>query len=338
MPEPLVSVILPVYNDEEYLGDAIRSILNQSFKEFELIIIDDNSNDNCIEVAKDFCNGRIKVKQTPKNLGRAGADNYAFQYARGKYIAKMDSDDIALPKRLEKQVSFLESNPEIDIVGSWSKNFATSKYLNKYPHDPEEARCMTLFTLPFNNPTIMMKRNVIESGSGYNENYRQSEDYEFIARNITRFNITNIPEVLLHYRNVFTERKKEVLNKRRETQVSVYRDLLNMWHLSYSEEELRLHANVSFYSEKPTLALFTKSHIWLMKLYEFNRNHVWFVNDIFRQYLARKWFDVCYNSEPSTLNLNRIYQSGELSNFSLHRMYDIARLKIKQLWYKERIS
>ena len=129
---PRVSVILPNHNSEKYLGEAIKSILGQTFKDFELIIIDDQSTDDSRNVVESFTDRRIKLISTPRNLGRAGADNYAIQFAEGEYIAKMDSDDISMPRRFEKQVSYLNENPRINILGTWAKNFGASNYLNKY--------------------------------------------------------------------------------------------------------------------------------------------------------------------------------------------------------------
>ena len=112
MKNPLVSILMPVYNSEKYLREAIKSILNQTFTNFELIIINDGSTDNSLKIIKSFKDNRIKIIKNKGNLGLIKTLNKGIDLAQGKYIARMDADDIAMPKRLEKQIAFFNENPD----------------------------------------------------------------------------------------------------------------------------------------------------------------------------------------------------------------------------------
>ena len=119
MNKPLVSVVMPLYNAEKYVGEAVESVLSQSYTNFELIIVNDASTDKSVAQVKRIVDRRIVIIENEKNLGIVASRNRGLALAKGKYIAVLDSDDIALPNRLEKQEAFLEANPEYGICGSY---------------------------------------------------------------------------------------------------------------------------------------------------------------------------------------------------------------------------
>lgn len=163
---PKVTVLMPVYNGEEYLREAIESILFQSFGNFEFLIIDDGSTDDSINIIASYTDPRIRVITNGENIGIARALNKGIELARGKYIARMDSDDISLPKRFEKQVDFLDKNPEIGIVGSWIKTFGGRKtIILAHPCNPEMVRIFFLFDSPLAHPTVMMRREFLKKNN-----------------------------------------------------------------------------------------------------------------------------------------------------------------------------
>src|SRR3989338_10709157 len=114
-----ISVIMSVYNGMPYLPEAVKSILNQTYKNFEFIIIDDASTDQSTKYLRFLKDKRIKLIKNSKNLGLAASLNKALKFAKGEYIARMDADDISLPKRFEKQVKFFKKHPSVDICGTW---------------------------------------------------------------------------------------------------------------------------------------------------------------------------------------------------------------------------
>ncbi|WP_157547625.1 glycosyltransferase family 2 protein [Hymenobacter sp. DG25A] len=144
----LVSILLPVYNVEDFIHKTIYSLLNQTYQDLEIIVVDDRSTDRTVEKIREINDPRIKLIVNETNLGRAGSDNVGMQYVKGEYVAKMDGDDICHPERLARQVAVLDSRPDINVVGCWLQNFGASDYLHKYPITPEELKVRTLFTLP----------------------------------------------------------------------------------------------------------------------------------------------------------------------------------------------
>ena len=194
----LISVLMPVYNTkEEYLRASIESILNQTFKNFEFIIVNDGSTNNVEEVILSYKDDRIKYFKQ-ENQGIVRALNNAWSKASGKYIARMDSDDIAYPERFAKQIKFLEENPEYSLIGSWAK-IIPSKNIIKLPQDIKImdllADCM------FVHPSIMFNKADFEKFNiRYESGFDYVEDYCFYARAIKCLKMTNLQEVLLDYR------------------------------------------------------------------------------------------------------------------------------------------
>jgi glycosyltransferase involved in cell wall biosynthesis len=203
---PLVSVLLPVYNGEEYLAEAIQSILDQTYKRFELIIINDGSSDRSAEIIRSFRDDRITALDQ-ENCGLASTLNRAISMARGKYLARQDQDDISLPQRFEKQVAFLDSHPEYGMVGTWAEiwdNIRKTERVHRHPVDSLTLKFELLFNNPFVHSSMMIRKAAIEKVGMYStDKLRQPpEDYELWSRMARYYEIANIPETLLIYREV----------------------------------------------------------------------------------------------------------------------------------------
>src|SRR5690554_3918162 len=123
MNNPLVTVFIPVYNCENFIDECLKSILNQTYKNIEVLLVDDGSTDNSVEKIKKYSDPRIRLIQNERNMGIPYTRNVGLKEAKGKYIAIMDSDDISMPIRIEKQVAYLEQHPEIDAVSSFYIKF-----------------------------------------------------------------------------------------------------------------------------------------------------------------------------------------------------------------------
>lgn len=199
--KPTVTVLMPVYNSALYVSEAINSILKQSYSNFEFLIIDDASTDNSVEIIRKFKDERIRLIRNEKNLRLVGVLNKGIDIAEGKYIVRMDSDDISLPDRLKKQVDFMNANCEIGMSGGWMRNFGESKNLNIYPLSYDEIKATILFKNPFSHPTMIMRKDVLDRYNlRYNIDYAYVEDYELWLRSFEKIKMANIPEVLLLYR------------------------------------------------------------------------------------------------------------------------------------------
>lgn len=199
MRNPLISVILPVYNGEEHLTECIESVLSQTFNDFEFIIVDDASTDNTLKILQKFASidSRIKIFQHKVNQKQTAAANTACQNASGKYIARMDADDIALPHRFKEQVEFMEKNPDIGMIGSWVHiidNNGNIYEIIKTNTSQGSLGWSLIFDVSFISSSVMMRKDIIEQVGFYQT--RQAEDYDLWSRVSTIANIANLPLVL----------------------------------------------------------------------------------------------------------------------------------------------
>ena len=201
MRKPLISVIMPVYNTPcEYLVEAVQSILNQTYKNFELIIIDDGSDTKTKAVLKSFNDRRIVILTNEKNMGLVYTRNRGLEVAMGEYIACMDSDDISLPARFKKQIEFMEDNPEIGVLGTAFSLLGKREEDIFHPENDDDIRKLIISAVsPIANSTAIMRASAIQ-GVKYNENYPFCEDLAFWVQLMDKTKFANLPEILFKYR------------------------------------------------------------------------------------------------------------------------------------------
>lgn len=197
---PKVTVLLPVYNAQQYITESIDSILKQTFCDFELLIINDGSTDASCDIIKEYNDNRIRFIDNKQNRGLIAVLNQGLHLAKGTYIARMDADDIALPERLAKQIAFLDKEQEIGILGTQIEHFGDTK--KKISHFPLKVGILDLLrNCCISHPTVMLRKSIFQQYQlYYSEEYGSSEDYELWSRAIHIMKIANLPEVLLKYR------------------------------------------------------------------------------------------------------------------------------------------
>jgi glycosyltransferase involved in cell wall biosynthesis len=207
---PLVTVLMPVYNSELHLKEAIESILNQSYKKIEFLIINDGSTDNSEKIILSYSDSRIRYLKNEINLKLIKTLNLGIKAAKGKYIARMDADDISLSKRIEKQVLYLEKHEEIGILGcdfeiiNKNNNDARFNRLIKTVKYPTE-NAIIKFNLIFNNvilhPATMFKKEIFNVHNiFFEEEYLHVEEYRLWTKYINKTKFANLPETLFLYR------------------------------------------------------------------------------------------------------------------------------------------
>ena len=202
-PTPLISVIMPVYNTEKYVGDAIESIVNQEFTDFEFFIIDDCSTDDSLHIIRSYSDPRIRLIANSTNLGNYASRNIAMRLARGKYTCVMDSDDIAMPNRLLTQFNFMEYNDEYVGLGSYAYILNTDG--STYPSIRAFGEDVCKVNLLQNNvcyhPSMIMRNDVLlKNNIFYNERYYYAADFDLMVQLSKVGAINNIPSYLLYYR------------------------------------------------------------------------------------------------------------------------------------------
>lgn len=289
---------MAVYNGSRYAHKAIESILKQSFSNFELVIINDCSTDETDSIIRSFSDPRIRVLTNSNNLGLPNTLNRGLEESRYEYIARMDADDISHPKRLEKQIEFLDAHPGTGICGSWIQTFGDGKEeVIRYPADSASIKSSLLFSSPIAHASIVARRDVIlRNKLAYSNNYPCAEDYELWVRfsKVTEF--YNIPEMLYYYRlHPGQETQKNAGIKTISTEkirLNQIRDL----GIDPTDEELSLHSSLARFSYVPTWCFIEKSRSWLHKLYYANLQARRYPQDAFGRMLADRWFDICYNA------------------------------------------
>ncbi|MCS7080209.1 MAG: glycosyltransferase [Chloracidobacterium sp.] len=200
MTKPLVSVVLCVHNREDFLAEAMASILGQTLDDLELIIVDDASTDASPEVARSFNDRRVRYFRNETNLGHAVSLDRGIAEARGQYIALMDSDDISLPERLEQQVAFLEANPAVALCGGWVETFGAYAETRRFPYEPEDLKVHLLAACPLSTPTILLRRTTTASRRFSAQRFEVAHDYAYWVDVAFEEPIANLPEVVLRYR------------------------------------------------------------------------------------------------------------------------------------------
>ncbi|HHL40764.1 MAG TPA: glycosyltransferase [Deltaproteobacteria bacterium] len=195
---PKVTVLMSVYNCERYVGEAVESILGQTFEDFEFLIYNDGSTDSTADVLAGFKDSRLQVIHQ-ENVGLTRTLNRGLQAARGQYIARMDADDVSRPERLEKQVAFLDANPDYALVGSWYVRFNREDgiYLDvSEPVTNEEIGKVIKYASPFAHGSVTFRKDCVLAVGGYNEDYRFMQDRELWIRLAARYKVCNLPEHL----------------------------------------------------------------------------------------------------------------------------------------------
>ncbi len=211
-----LSVVMPVYNGEKYLKEAVYSILNQTFKDFELIVVNDGSIDQTAEILKSFKDKRLVVVENSTNIGIARSLNKGLEIARGEYIARCDADDINAPERFEKQVRFLEENKEHVLVGSncilideETREIGTLKT----PETDRQIRTMIIVRNPVIHSSVMYRARLVKKTKGYRSLFNGAEDYDLWFRLLRYGKFHSLQENLI---------KRRIHNKAVTRRTSLY--------------------------------------------------------------------------------------------------------------------
>ena len=262
---PKISVIMSVYNGLPYLKEAVKSILVQTYKNFEFIVVDDASTDDSWKYLTSIKDKRIQLFKNEKNLGLAASLNIALQQSGGGYIARMDADDISKPERFHIQLNFMELNPQIDICGSFvSVIDENGKLIGgiKKPTTDDKIKKQIYRLTPLLHSTWFAKKEVFTKLKGYDEKWDFVEDFEFLIR-AKDFKMANISKYLLFFRSQKERRSQKTIEK-------IYRNSLKLHQKIFREQKLGLsYLPILARSYVSTYLLPTWLKIYLNKLMKF---------------------------------------------------------------------
>lgn len=230
---PLISVLIPVYNAEDEILDSVNSIIQQTYSNLEIIIIDDCSNDSTLERLRNISDSRLKIFKNKRNLQIAATLNRGMKVCKGKYVARMDADDYSMPDRLMKQYQFLETNPDYLLVGSSylveedGKKLGIRKQVSGY----KRLRSKLLFGNNICHPSILINKHIwFKHNLSYNANFKYAQDYDLWTRAIINCKMTNLQEPLIIYRR---SDKKEDLRKADIIKENFRKSLMNYIKLTF---------------------------------------------------------------------------------------------------------
>ncbi len=214
---PLLTVIMPVFNADRYVEEAIESVLDQTFTDFELLVVDDGSTDNSVEVARRFQDPRITVLAHARNAGKVTVCNHAVMRSRGKYVTVHDADDYSAPDRFQEQIAFLEKNQEFAMCGTWfyeiDRNAAIIRKVN-LETDPDQLRDLIRADSQFHGPTMVFRRDILNGIGGLYRNFHNKEDVDLSMRIAEKYPVKNLDQHLYYYRLLpqgITKRNFDVL-------------------------------------------------------------------------------------------------------------------------------
>lgn len=290
-----VTVLMPVYNGERFLREAIDSILQQTFTDFELLIIDDGSEDESVAVIQEYYDSRIRLVHNGTNLGLVASLNKGFGLARGEYVARMDCDDVCLPERLALQVAFMEEHREIGICGTWVELIVEpSGQIWRCPTDPDTVKCSLLFGPVLVHPTVMIRRAFLnESRLLYDPLFKHAEDFDLWVRASEYTSIANIGKVLLRYRL----HPQQVGQRHNEEQIisagKIRIAQLYKLGVTPSAEEFNIHQSISLWRFESDTQFVENVEKWLRKLLDANIGSKAYPDLTFSEVLCERWFEVC---------------------------------------------
>jgi glycosyltransferase involved in cell wall biosynthesis len=312
-----IAVLMPVYNAEKFLKEAIDSVLQQTYKNLSLVLVNDGSSDSSENIILSYSDPRIVYLKNEKNSGIVAALNKGLENIQCEYIARMDADDIAAPDRLQKQKDFMDKNPSVGVCGCFYKMFGTRNEVVKLYQNSEEIKAYLVFGSQLCHPGVMMRTALLkEKQLSYRAAHPHMEDYDlwYRMKDLTEF--ANIPEVLLEYRvsgeNVTLRNAATKL----ERKMKFYAELLSTMGITATDKQLLLHVSM-VYPQLVNAEFESRDYKdWLKTLINANDRARIFPAAAFKRELQKKWDHLFYamHEKGNSSLLSYAFAAGGLSS------------------------
>lgn len=331
-----ISVVMAVHNGMPFLPAAVESILGQSFGDFEFIVIDDASADGSSKVLRQIKDDRVRLITNKKQLGLSRSLNKGLAAAKGKYVARMDHDDISLPGRLAAQFDFMEANSKIDVLGTWARTLGLAKEQTwDYPIRDDEIRAEMLFNSVLVHSTVVLRRATLAKYKlSYDPKIARAQDYELWARGAKHLRFANLGRVLLRYRI----HKKQVGQKHAGQQQAVAAKVrgrqLRALGLSPSKADLHLHNSISQWRFPASRAGLVQIERWLMEIRSANQRSHRYETKALDMVLERRWWAACRAAVSLGKLAWDLYKSSSLASAGKRSATDRAVFWSKA-WLRE---
>lgn len=333
-----VTVLLPVYNAEKYIEEAIESVLNQTYRDFRLLLIDDGSTDKSSDLIHNFTDDRIDYIKNEKNMGITKTLNRGLDLINSEYIIRMDSDDICYPNRFFEQVKFMDQNTEIVVAGTNIKKISdqSKTKVSTVATNPEQVKTELLFNSPLRHPTTILRNKVLKKENfKYSEEYIATEDYGLWIEISKKYKLTNINKVLLDYRiheDGITVHAKKNKEKRDSAHILLYEKLFNDLHIEYTDEELKLYRDFITYNMQFTKENLKKIANLFEKIKSKIANENYDIN--FYENTLSKFFRINFQVQQySMTNFTKIYRTYFKDIFDINYV-DFVKFNIRNIQSK----
>ena len=331
---PKVSVFMPVYNAGIDLIEAVQSILDQTFSDFEFVIVNDGSTDNSMELLQQFNDSRIRIINNDGNKGLIASLNIGLELCVGEYIVRMDQDDISLPTRIEKQVEFMDQHPEYGLIGSWFQDFGDNieSKLVCYSSDDTQIRIRHLYQTHISHPTALLRNSVIkENNLKFDPAFVHGEDYEFWVRMSAYCKLSNIPELLVLKRDHIHNITNKYAQTMQDTCAKVKLKQFHQMGVELQVDDVNLYSKFADGEWAFNIEEMDKLTQLLEKIKRANEQSEFILPVVYNNYLAEKLFHLCYNNTAIGKQGWKRFQSSSLKAHYHSNSFEKVKFRIKSL-------
>ncbi|HOY47816.1 MAG TPA: glycosyltransferase family A protein [Flavobacteriales bacterium] len=334
MSQPLVSVLMPVYNAGKDLAEAIQSILDQTYTNFEFIIVNDGSTDASRDVISNFNDSRIHLIDNEVNKGLIATLNLGIDACKGEYIVRMDADDISLPERIEHQIAFLEAHSHYGLVGCWFEDFGDqiqSKVV-RYSDDDTYIRIRHLYQTHIAHPTAVWRASIIRAHQlKFDPAFVHGEDYEFWVRMSAYCKMSNVKEVLVrkrdHPHNV-TNKYAQIMQ---DTCARVKQRQFSLMGINCSTDEVNLYSRFADGEWRFSPPQMDHLETLLESIFKANKHSKFIPVEAYNRYLAEKYYHLCYNNPDISKEGWKRFRKSSFSRLFKGKFQDNLKFRIKTL-------
>ena len=312
---PRITILMPMRNSATTLCEAVESVLRQTHKDFEFLIIDDASTDETVSILNGYRDPRIVLLRNETNLGVAKTLNRGLDAARGSYIARMDGDDICEPDRIERQLAFMERHPGLGLSGSFVRRMGAGfDYVLRFPRGSECLRSYVLLGNPLAHPTVIFRQDALNRHRfRYDSSCGAAQDYELWSRCLRVMDADNLDAPLVHWRANERSVTSARFSESNRTALCIQRAELARLGISIGDEELAFHRQIGNGSGFSSYGELRRAEQWLKMLLGKNVLVSVYPAEGLRQAIAFVWFRVCLNSSCLGPRAWLIYYKSSIS-------------------------
>lgn len=286
---------MPVYNAENFLEESVNSILNQTFKDFELLLLEDGSKDSSLALANKLAekDSRIKVVPSEVNLGIVKTLNRGIEISRGEYLARMDADDISLPERFMEQVQYLDANKDIAVCGTWVETFGNHNgNIWRLPSDPDTVKVTMLFYGVLCHPSVMIRKEMVFDKLKLRYEGYHAEDYVLWVSVAKHAKLVNIPKVLIKYRTHDSSLMSTFGKENLEVADNVRKMQLKEIGIDPSDDEFLIHKTITSWNFQNSSKYIIEVRNWFLKILNANKNTSYYNQEALALFLNEKLIEI----------------------------------------------